>query len=193
MSKEALKKNIQNKISDYIKYNFKKIIVLLILLIVFLLTYIFYINLKKESEIKLSEKYTQASIQFKQNNINESKLLLENVIDKGHKFYSPLALYFVIDNNLETDPLKIISLFDKILKISSIDKENLNLIKIKKAIFLFNVNDEELIIKTLNPVINSKSVWRNLAIKLISNYFLSIDQKTKANEYIQLLNSTKIQ
>ena len=193
MSKETLKKNIQNKISDYIKYNFKKIIVLLILLIVFLLTYIFYINLKKESEIKLSEKYTQASIQFKQNNINESKLLLENVIDKGHKFYSPLALYFVIDNNLETDPLKIISLFDKILKISSIDKENLNLIKIKKAIFLFNVNDEELIIKTLNPVINSKSVWRNLAIKLISNYFLSIDQKTKANEYIQLLNSTKIQ
>jgi len=193
MPKEALKKNIQNKISDYIKYNFKKIIVLLILLIVFLLTYIFYINLKKESEIKLSEKYTQASIQFKQNNINESKLLLENVIDKGHKFYSPLALYFVIDNNLETDPLKIISLFDKILKISSIDKENLNLIKIKKAIFLFNVNDEELIIKTLNPVINSKSVWRNLAIKLISNYFLSIDQKTKANEYIQLLNSTKIQ
>jgi len=193
MSKEALKKNIQNKISDYIKYNFKKIIVLLILLIVFLLTYIFYINLKKESEIRLSEKYTQASIQFKQNNINESKLLLENVIDKGHKFYSPLALYFVIDNNLETDPLKIISLFDKILKISSIDKENLNLIKIKKAIFLFNVNDEELIIKTLNPVINSKSVWRNLAIKLISNYFLSIDQKTKANEYIQLLNSTKIQ
>ena len=193
MSKEALKKNIQNKISDYIKYNFKKIIVLLILLIVFLLTYIFYINLKKESEIRLSEKYTQASIQFKQNNINESKLLLENVINKGHKFYSPLALYFVIDNNLETDPLKIISLFDKILKISSIDKENLNLIKIKKAIFLFNVNDEELIIKTLNPVINSKSVWRNLAIKLISNYFLSIDQKTKANEYIQLLNSTKIQ
>jgi len=193
MSKETLKKNIQNKISDYIKYNFKKIIVLLILLIVFLLTYIFYINLKKESEIRLSEKYTQASIQFKQNNINESKLLLENVIDKGHKFYSPLALYFVIDNNLETDPLKIISLFDKILKISSIDKENLNLIKIKKAIFLFNVNDEELIIKTLNPVINSKSVWRNLAIKLISNYFLSIDQKTKANEYIQLLNSTKIQ
>ena len=115
------------------------------------------------------------------------------MIDKGHKFYSPLALYFVIDNNLETDPLKIISLFDKILKISSIDKENLNLIKIKKAIFLFNVNDEELIIKTLNPVINSKSVWRNLAIKLISNYFLYIDQKTKANEYIQLLNSTKIQ
>ena len=55
------------------------------------------------------------------------------------------------------------------------------------------MKDEELIIKTLNPVINSKSVWRNLAIKLISNYFLSIDQKTKANEYIQLLNSTKIQ
>ena len=72
------------------------------------------------------------------------------------------------------------------------EKENLNLIKIKKAIFLFSLDDEELIIKTLNPIINSDSVWRNIAIKLISDYFLSKDESKKADEYIQLLsNKTK--
>ena len=95
----------------------------------------------------------------------------------------------MIDNNVESDPLKIITFFDKILKIDSIDKENLNLIKIKKTIFLFNAGNEKLIIKTLNPVINSDSVWRNMAIKLISDYFLFKDQKNKAEEYILLLNN----
>jgi len=69
------------------------------------------------------------------------------------------------------------------------NQENLNLIKIKKAIFLFSFGEEKLIIKTLNPIINSESVWRNVAIKLISDYFLSKNQKTKAEEYIQLLNN----
>ena len=85
----------------------------------------------------------------------------------------------------------VIKYFDKILKISSIDKENLNLIKIKKAIFLFNTGNEESIIKTLNPVIESESIWRNIAISVMSNYFLSKNQKIKANEYIQLLNNKK--
>ena len=130
-----------------------------------------------------------ATIQFKKSKIVVTKQLMEDLVNKSHKFYSPLALYFLIENNLETDSLKIINMFDKILSISSIDKENLNLIKIKKAFFLFSLEDEELIIKTLNPIINSESVWSNMAIKLMSDYFLSKGQKAKANEYIQLLNN----
>jgi len=191
MNEEILKKNFQNKILNYAKTNLKKILILLISLIILLFTYLVYKNLQKKNEIILSQNYTQAVVQFKQKKTKESKLLLENIIDKSHKFYSPLALYFIIDNNLENDSIKIINFFDKILKIRSIDKENLNLIKIKKAIFLFNNGDEDLIVKTLNPVINSDSVWRNLAITLISDYFLSKNQKKKANEYIQLLNNKK--
>jgi hypothetical protein len=54
--------------------------------------------------------------------------------------------------------------------------------------FLFSLEDEELIIKTLNPIINSESIWRDMAIELISNYFLSKGEKKKSNEYIQLMN-----
>ena len=189
MSDEILKNNFQNRILNLIKKQLKKIIILFIFIIFLFFSYLFYINLQKKNELKISENYTQATVQFKQEKMSESKLLLESIIEKRHKFYSPLALYFIIDNNLENDPLKIINFFNKILNINSIEKENINLIKIKKAIFLFNIGDEESIIKTLNPVINSDSVWRNMAIKLISDYFLSINQKTKANEYIQLLNN----
>jgi predicted negative regulator of RcsB-dependent stress response len=188
MTEEILKKNLQKNILNFIKKNFKKLIVLFVALIVLLFIYFFYTTLQKKNEIKLSEQYTQASIQFKLNEIEKSKLILESVIDKGHKFYSPLALFFIIDNNLEADSTKIINMFDKILKISSIDKENLNLIKIKKGIFLFSMGDEKSILETLNPVINSNSIWRDMAIKLISDYFLFKNQKSKASEYIQLLN-----
>jgi len=188
MSNETLNVNFQNKIFNFIKKNLKIFIILLIFITIFLFSFLFYKNLQEKNSIKLSEQYTQASILLNQKKLDECKLLLESIINKGHKFYSPLALYLMINNNVESDPLKIISYFDQILKINSIDKENLNLIKIKKTIFLFNIDNEELIIKTLNPVINSNSVWKNMAIKLISDYFLSKNQKSKADEYIQLLN-----
>ena len=189
MSEAILKNNFIKIIFNQIKNNLKKLISLFSILIILLFIYLFYISLQKKNTIKLAEQYTEATVQFKQKKISESKLLLESIIDKDHKFYSPLALYFIIDNNLENESLKIINFFDKILKIKSIDKENLDLIKIKKAIFLFSSGDEESIIKTINPIINSDSVWRSMAIKLISDYFLSKNQKTKANEYIQLLSN----
>ena len=189
MSEKILDNNLQNKITNFVKENLKKIVILSIFLTLILFAYFFYNDAQKKNEIKLSEQYTLSTIQFKEKKIDESKKLLENIINKSHKFYSPLALYFIIDNNLETDSSKIINFFDKILSINSIDQENIDLIKIKKAIFLFSLGNEELIIKTLNPIINSESIWRNMAIKLVSDYFLSKDQKIKANEYIQLLNN----
>ena len=190
MSEKTLNNNLQNKIKNFLKKNLKNLIISSFFLIFIIISYLFYNDIQKKNVIKLSEQYTQATIQFKQKKIEAAKQSLEKIIDKSHKFYSPLALYFIINNNLETDSLKIIDYFDKILKINSIDKENLNLIKIKKAIFLFSIGNEELVIKTLNPIINSNSFWRKIAIILISDYFLSKDQKLKANEYLQLLNNS---
>ncbi len=188
MSEEILNNSFQSKTSNFIKKNFKNLIILLFFLISVLFSVFIYKDVQKKNEIKIAENYTQATMKFKENKSDEAKQLLENIIQKGHRFYSPLALYFIIDNNLEKDSLKIVSFFDRILLISSIDKENINLIKIKKTIFLFKLGEEEAIIKTLNPIINSDSVWRNMAINLISDYFLSKDQKAKAKEYLQLLN-----
>ena len=190
MLNEILKKNFLAHSLNFIKKKYKLLIILLLVLIIFLFAFMFYQDLNKKNNIQVAEEYTKATILIKQKKAEESKLLLESIINKNHQFYSPLALYLIIDNNIYLDDLKIINYFNKILKNNSIDKENLNLIKIKKAIYLINLDREEQVVKTLNPIINSKSVWRKTAINLISEYFLAKDQNAKAEEYIQLLMNT---
>ena len=188
MEKEIIIKNLLNRATKSLKQNLKTFIVLSIVLFTFLFGFIFYLNNQEKKNIAIAEEYTSASILIKQKKIKESQLLLEAIIKKDHQFYSPLALYLLIDSNIESDSSKIIGFFDKILKNNSINDENLNLIKIKKSIYLIHLDNERLIIETLNPVINSNSVWKNMAINLISQYFLSKNQTVKAEEYIQLLN-----
>ena len=189
MSKEILNNNFQYKIKFFLNKNLKSLIILSICLILILFGYFFYKDLQEKKGIELSEAYTQASVQFNKKETQDAKKLLKDIINKKHKFYSPMALYFLIDNNLETDSKIIINAFDKILLINSIDQENLNLIKIKKAIFLFKLGNEEAMLTTLNPIVNSDSAWRKMAIELISDYFISKNQTVKASEYIQLLNN----
>jgi len=189
MSKEILNNNFQYKIKFFLNKNLKSLIILSICLILILFGYFFYKDLQEKKGIELSEAYTQASVQFNKKETQDAKKLLKDIINKKHKFYSPMALYFLIDNNLETDSKIIINAFDKILLINSMDQENLNLIKIKKAIFLFKLGNEEAMLTTLNPIVNSDSAWRKMAIELISDYFISKNQTVKASEYIQLLNS----
>ena len=191
MSNEALKKNFIDRATIFVKKNLKAIFVYFFILLIILFTFFFYDNLQKKKNIKISEQYAQASILIKQKKITESKILLDLIIKKDHQFYSPLALYLMIDNNIENDEKKIIIFFDKILKNNSIDKENLNLIRIKKAIYLINIDNEELIVSTLNPIINSSSAWKNMAIDIISQYFISKNQNLKAGEYLQLLKNKK--
>ena len=191
MFSEIIKKNFIDKTTSFVKNNIKIIIILLLIIFIFISIFLFYLNLEKKNKIKIAEDYTQASILIKQKKINESRLILEDIIKEDHQFYSPMALYLLIDNNIVSEKIKVINLFDKILSNNSIDQENLNLIKIKKAIFLINSDNEKLIIKTLNPIINSNSIWKDTAINLISDYFLSKNQKIKADEYLQMLIDKK--
>ena len=191
MSNEILKKSFLDRAINFLKKNNKTIYILLVLAFIFLCSFIFYNYVENKNNIKTADQYSEALILVKQKKINESKEILETIINEDHKFYSPLALYLIIQNNLEPDSTKVINFFDKILKNKSIDRENLNLIKIKKSIYLINLDKEELVIKTLNPIINSESAWKVLAINLISEYFLSKNQTTKAKEYILLLKKKK--
>ena len=57
---------------------------------------------------------------------------------------------------------------------------------VKKTISL---NDEENMLKTLNPIVNSDSAWRVQAIKILGNYFYNKGEKQKSNEYYKLLKT----
>jgi len=56
---------------------------------------------------------------------------------------------------------------------------------------LFNADEvkENDLLNILNPLINSKSVWKSHALYLMAEYFYSRDQKQKSKEFFnQIIN-----
>ena len=176
MSNEILEEKDKVKlILSKIKDNSKKLLSIL-LIIIFVLIAVFVLGKREESKnILASQEFNKAKILIQNGKKNEGFILLKQIIvEKKHKFYSPLSLYLIIDSKLEKNNEEIIELFDKVISIKKIDKENINLIKIKKAIFMSNYSNEQEILELLNPIVNSDSFWRPNAINFLGDYFFSI-------------------
>ena len=78
-----------------------------------------------------------------------------------------------------TDKKIVNDLFDIIIKKTPLDKEIRNLIIYKKALYNSDDINENDLIEMLNPLINSKSVWKSHALYLIAEYFY--DKKKNKN------------
>ena len=187
MSEQIEKISFQVRIVNFLNNNKKLLLIIFTSFLIIISIALFYKNAQTKKDAKIAEQYIKAKNFVKSKNNNKAKEILENIINDNHKFYSALALYILIENEIEKDDQKILTYFDKIVKNKSIDKNSIDLIKIKKALFLFSTEDEDLLIKTLNPIINSNSVWRKQAINLIADYFLSKGENIKAEEYYKLL------
>ena len=95
----------------------------------------------------------------------------------------------LIDKNLESDDNSILNYFDKIITISDLEKEDVNLIKLKKAIFISSYGKEDKLLELLNPIINSDSVWKVQATKFMGDYYFSRKEYVKADQfYSKLIN-----
>ena len=190
MSDETLEKKDKFKfILSKIKEN-SKLILSITLIIIFTFVVIFFIDKRRENKnILISEDFNRAKILIKNEKKEESLVILKEIINKKHKFYSPLSLYLIIDFKLEKNYELVAELFNKVISIKKIDKDNLNLIKIKKALFLSNYYDEKEMLKILNPIINSDSIWRSNAIQVLADYFLNKGDSLKSDQYKKLLKN----
>ena len=109
----------------------------------------------------------------------------EYIINKKNKTYSPLSLFFLIDNNLETSKEKINNYFDKIINEVDLEGEIKNLTIYKKALFISDFANEDELINTLNPIINSESIWKSHSLYLLAEFFFSKGEKQKAKEFFE--------
>lgn len=186
------KKDLFNRISEKYKANKKKILLsILILFTIFFLS--LYIDKKNEDKnLAASNTFNSAKILIEQKKLIKSKSYLIEIIESKNKFYSPAALNLIIENKLEKDQIAILELFDKVLSNKKIDKDNINLIKIKKVLFLFDEINEEEILKILNPIINSDSLWNRNAIMLLADYYKSKNEINKSEQFNRLLNTINI-
>ena len=82
-----------------------------------------------------------------------------------------------------TEQSKVNGLFDIVIDEITLDKEIKNLIIYKKALFNADNSSENQLIKILNPIINSDSIWKSHALYLMAEYFYSKDEKQKSKEF----------
>ena len=178
---------------SFVKSNSKTIISIVSILILFFVTYIWFDNNKKKRNIKVSEDFINAKILLEQGKDNEAKNQLEKIINKRNSVYSPLSLFLIIDKDLESNNTVIINYFDVILSITTLDDEDINLIKLKKAIFISESSNEQEILKLLNPIINSNSVWKLQSAKFLGDFYFSLKQFKKAKEYYSIIINENIE
>jgi len=182
----AINTNTRNeKIKNFFIKNKKKLVILLSLIILLILSYFAYGEFDKRSKIKIANKYNNSIINF----ISGDKLNVESemikIINAKDKTYSPLALYFLLDNNVINSKEKINSLFDILINETKVDKEINNLIIYKKALYNSEFETENNLLKILNPVINSESIWKSHGLYLMAEYFLSKNEKQKSKEFFE--------
>ena len=108
-----------------------------------------------------------------------------NVIEKKDITYSPLALYYILDNNLIESSAKINHLFDVLINETNLENEIKNLIIYKKALYNSEFINENELIKMLNPIINSNSIWKSHALYLVAEYFYAKNENQKAKEFFK--------
>ena len=177
------------KLIDLLKKNFKLLLSLLILLFVIIGILLWFDHSNKSKREKISEDFIQAKILLENQQNIKAHNVLKNIIEKKDNIYSPLSLFLIIERNLEANKATVTNYFDKILDIGSIEKEDLNLLKLKKAIFISENSKEEDMLELLNPIINSDSVWKIQSIKFLGDYYFSLKQFNKAKQYYLILIS----
>ena len=171
------------KIINFFVNNKKKIIIFASVFILIAIFYFIFLEIKERNKIKLAEKYNKIKIEHTTNNKEDTKNKLIEVIYENDTTYSPLALYFMIDNEILSENNEINKLFDQVINKTKLDKEIKNLIIYKKALFNSDFTSENELLNILNPIINSESIWKSHALYLLAEYFYSKNQKEKAKEF----------
>ena len=171
------------RIKDFFTKNKKLLISVLVFLILILLSFYSYQIYQDNNKINISDKYNSAIIKHKNGDNSGIISAMQEIVENKDPTYSPLALYYLIDNELINDKSKINSLFDILIKKTSLDNEIKNLIIYKKALYNADTINEGQILEILNPVINSKSVWKSHALYLIAEYFYSKGERQKSKEF----------
>ena len=164
--------------------NNKKLIIITISLIIILVLGFYSSQIYKDGQReKLSNKYNSAVIKFKKDNSSNVVDSMKEIIKDMDSTYSPLALYFLIDNKLINNNNEINSLFDILIKKTSLEKEIKNLIIYKKGLYNADFATESQLLDILSPIINSDSVWKSHALYLVAEYFYSKNEKQKSKEF----------
>ncbi len=182
-------KTRNEKIKNFLITNKKKIVFILGFIIFTLILFFAFAEYKDRKKVEISEKYNLLILNYNSDDKDKTYKGLTKIINQKDATYSPLSLYFIIDNDLTSSSDEINKFFDLIINKVSLDKEIKNLIIYKKALYnAENVNENELL-NILNPIINSDSVWKSHSLYLLAEFFYFKNELQKSKEFFNKIIS----
>ena len=176
-------KTRNEKIKSFFIENKKKFIFSIIFLVLLTLVFYSYKLYNDKHRQSLSDKYNSALIEYENGDKSKIVINLEEIIKHKDSTYSPLALYYLIDNKLIENRDQVNEFFNILIEKTSLEIEIKNLIIYKKALYNADFIGENELINILKPIISSNSVWKSHALYLIAEYFFSNEEKQKAKEF----------
>ena len=179
----------QEKVRNFFVNNKNKIISTIVILVIILVGAYSFDSYKTNKKKEISNKFNSTTLSHSDNTKELTIQNLLEIINEQDPTYSPLSLYFIIDNKLISNQSEINSYFDILIDKTSLDEEIKNLVIYKKALFNADQAQESDLLNILNPLINSKSVWKSHALYLMAEYFYSKDQKQKSKEFFNQIAS----
>ena len=171
------------KIKNFFVNNKKLLISIPVVLILILFSFFSYQTYKDSHRERLANKYNSTIIKYENGDKAKTISSMKEIIDDKDITYSPLGLYFLIDNNLIDNKDEVNDLFDILIMKTNLKTEIRNLVIYKKALFNSEFLSENELIKILNPIINSESVWKSHGLYLMAEYFYSKNEREKSKEF----------
>ena len=174
------------KLKNFLISKRKQIISFLIFIVFILISFFGYQEFNKRNKEKLANKFNMLVINFDNGQKNINNELVE-IINEKDRTYSPLAFFFLLDNDLISSKEEINLYFDLLINDVSLEKEIKNLTIYKKGLFNSDFVQENELLSILNPIIKSESMWKPQSLYLMAEYYLSKNQKQKSKEFFNQL------
>ena len=170
--------------SQYKKY----LITLLILLITIPSFYHAFKAYERNKSEKILEDYSKAIMMLSNENLDEADKIFTKLLNEKNEAIMISSLNKIIEINLKKkNPKKNIILIDDILNSKKLSALNTELLKIKKALLIFDKADEKTMLDLLNK--NEKqSKFYSLSMQILVDFYISKNEVSKANEIQKLVN-----
>ena len=177
------------KIKNFFIHNKNSLISVLVIIILTLIGFFSFEEYQSSKREKLADKYDMAVIRFEADNKYNVIPDLKDVINAKDKTYSPLAFYYLLDNDLISSKDEINNFFDILINDIDLDKNFKELTIFKKGLYNSDFSNENELLSILNPLIKTDSIWKPHSLYIMAEYYLSKNQMQKSKEFFEQILS----
>lgn len=176
-----------DKILNFFKKNKYYIIFFTVLIILGPIFYQVKLTMDNNSSAKDLEKYAIIANEVVKKNQNEAINQLIQLTSSKNDTVVMLSLNQLI--SLTNQPYtEVIKILDNLIKKNKLSNKNTDLLKIKKSLLIFDNASEQEMLELLDIKSNKESHFKKIILQILSDYYLSKNQKNKAEELKVLIN-----